>query len=215
MPLAGSMKLNTFLAIAGVGGVVLLGAVGVGGYFALDQLQQAADEREAVREQQRQREQELAAARERQRMEDLARARAEAVQVDRTEVGEDLLEATHLAEQALNTVGSATTESAKPPPAVDTPNQRPVDAVVAGMLGKNLGTSKRKDVTRGKPYKVNVYQDDGHTVANRAKVDLDRDDKWDEKWTFADGTISRKVAPNDDEDYTVEQFWQGGDWLPR
>jgi hypothetical protein len=51
---------------------------------------------------------------------------------------------------------------------------------------------------------------------NRLKVDLDRDEKWDEKWTFASdgGTdgVKRQVAPNDDEAYTEEYRLDGERW---
>ena len=93
------------------------------------------------------------------------------------------------------------------------PAGRPVDQAVMDWAGKDLGSSKKKDVTKGQPYKVNVYQDDGHSSMNRAKIDLDRDDQWDEKWTF-DGThISRKVAPNDDENYSEMSVWSGTEWV--
>ena len=59
---------------------------------------------------------------------------------------------------------------------------------------------------------MNLYQDDGHSSVNRAKVDLDRDDKWDEKWTFKGDTIQRKVAPKDDEQYTRTLHWTGSGW---
>ncbi len=95
------------------------------------------------------------------------------------------------------------------------PAEEPQDPVVADLMrwvGKDLGSAKLKDVTQGKPYKINVYQDDGHGTANRAKVDLDRDDKWDIKVTF-DDTISRKVSSGDDENYDLEQVWSGEDWV--
>ena len=87
-----------------------------------------------------------------------------------------------------------------------------MDQEILAYVGKDLGTVKLKDVTQGKPYKINVYQDDGHSTANRAKVDLDRDDKWDIKVTF-DDTISRKVSSGDDENYDLEQVWSGEDWV--
>lgn len=90
-----------------------------------------------------------------------------------------------------------------------------VDYQVEAMswAGRNVGSDKAKDVSAGKPYKINVYQDAGHGTANRLKVDLDRDDKWDEKWTFGnDGSIRREVAPADDEIYAYEQVWTGSEW---
>jgi hypothetical protein len=78
--------------------------------------------------------------------------------------------------------------------------------------GKSLGSDKIKDATKGRPYKVNLYQDAGKSTMNRAKVDLDRDDKWDEKWTFDGDAITRQVAPNDDDNYTETYMWDGNAW---
>lgn len=86
------------------------------------------------------------------------------------------------------------------------------EQVAMGFLGKDLGTKKKKDVSKGRAFKINVYQDDGNPTANRLKIDLDRDDRWDEKWTFDGDTVSRKVAPADDEQYSVEQVWTGSAW---
>ena len=89
---------------------------------------------------------------------------------------------------------------------------RDVDTIALGYEGKDIGTDKLKDVTKGKPYKVNVYQDAGNTTVNRVKIDLDRDDKWDEKITFKPGEVSREVAPADDESYTERYLWNEG-WV--
>lgn len=72
---------------------------------------------------------------------------------------------------------------------------------------------KKKDITKGRPYKINLYQDAGKNSVNRAKVDLDRDDKWDEKWTFDGSNISRKVAPAADESYSESYVWNGAEWV--
>lgn len=105
-----------------------------------------------------------------------------------------------------------------PPPVTDAPPSAPatardVDAVVLSYQGKALGSDKLKDVTKGRPYKVNVYQDAGKPTANRAKIDLDRDDKWDEKITFDGEDILREVAPADDEAYTERTRWDGSSWV--
>jgi hypothetical protein len=102
--------------------------------------------------------------------------------------------------------------AASPAPSGPAAGGRPVDADVMTWRGKDLGTDKKKDVTSGKPYKVNVYQDAGSTTANRAKIDLDRDDKWDEKITFEPTRITREVAPADDEQYTETWHWDGAGW---
>ncbi len=90
---------------------------------------------------------------------------------------------------------------------------RPVDVDLLAFAGKALGADKIKDATAGKPYKINVYQDSTDATASRAKIDLDRDEKWDEKITFKGGEISREVAPADDELYTEMTIWQGCEWV--
>ncbi len=106
-----------------------------------------------------------------------------------------------------------------PPPAVDPPATpgagippRQVDRITLGFRGKDLRTDKWKDATKGEPYKVNLYQDPGFATTNRAKLDLDRDDKWDEKWTFDGENVVREVAPADDEKYTERYRWTGEAW---
>lgn len=90
---------------------------------------------------------------------------------------------------------------------------REVDDIVLGYAQRKLSTDKLKDVTAGKAFKVNVYQDAGSDTVNRVKVDLDRDDKWDEKFSFKDGVITRDVAPEDDEAYTISYRWDGKTWV--
>ncbi len=113
----------------------------------------------------------------------------------------------------------ATTHTEVPQPEVvpilpdPVPAGSDLDAELLSWAGRDLGgASKKKDVSSGKPYKINVYQDDTFSTANRAKVDLDRDDKWDIKITYGD-VISRKVSSADDEDYDVEEVWNGEAWV--
>ena len=81
---------------------------------------------------------------------------------------------------------------------------------------QDLGSDKIKDAHKGRPWKLNVYQDAGKSTANRAKVDLDRDDKWDIKYTFEpDGTVLRATAPADDENYAAEEVRTAEGWVPR
>lgn len=95
--------------------------------------------------------------------------------------------------------------------AAELPNMDPVDVALFKWQGKDLGTQKIKDTTQGQPFKINVYQDAGNSTANRAKIDLDRDDKWDIKVTFEDPP-SRQLSPSDDENYTQTQLWTGQAW---
>lgn len=86
---------------------------------------------------------------------------------------------------------------------------RAVDRDVLDLLRRPV-QAKIKDASKGKPWKINLYSDDG-AAFNRAKVDLDRDDKWDESWSFKTPT-ERKVAPADDENYTEVWVLAGESW---
>lgn len=112
----------------------------------------------------------------------------------------------------------------EPPPAVAPAPAAPEAAVVGDGLrdadrdamswrGKALKSDKSKDVSAKRPYKINVYQDSGHKTVNRLKIDLDRDDKWDEKWDFDGEELRRQVAPADDEQYTQTFRWSGNGWV--
>ena len=94
---------------------------------------------------------------------------------------------------------------------------RPFDSEVAALGERALSGDKLKDAIPGRPFKVNLYQDAGKKKANRLKLDLDRDDKWDEKWTFEEEggrvEVKRQVAPADDEQYTEEYRLRGGRWV--
>lgn len=113
------------------------------------------------------------------------------------------------------TLRGAPVPRATPSPAQEAPpgpSERDVDRAVMRWAGKDLGSDKIKDASKGQPFKVNLYQDSGQRTMNRAKVDLDRDEKWDEKWTFDGASITRQVAPNDDESYTETYLWNGEAW---
>ena|SRR5688572_4782402 len=95
------------------------------------------------------------------------------------------------------------------PPVVATtpepPGLRPVDQEMLRLVKTALVQEKIKDATSGRPYKINMYSDDGKAW-NRAKVDLNRNDKFDEKWTWKpSGDVERQVATKDDENY--DQTW--------
>ena len=57
---------------------------------------------------------------------------------------------------------------------------RPVDEQLLAAARKGISGDKAKDVLPGLREKVTLYRDSGHDGVNRAKVDLDRDDRWDE-----------------------------------
>ncbi len=92
---------------------------------------------------------------------------------------------------------------------------REMDRKILWRIAQEMTTEKIKDVFKDASYKVNIYRDAAQTKVNRAKVDLDRDDKWDEKWTFSGEDVKRKVAPKDDEDYTLEYRLRHGAWVQK
>lgn len=59
-------------------------------------------------------------------------------------------------------------------------------------------------------------QDKGYETWNRAKVDANNNKQFDETWAFKkDGTIERRVAPNDDQNYTQTFVLNGETWAPK
>lgn len=70
--------------------------------------------------------------------------------------------------------------------------------------GKTSGDST-KWVATSNAFKAEFRADAGASAWNRVKLDYDGDKKWDERWDFKDdGSIKRRVAPQDDENYSVE-----------
>lgn len=93
------------------------------------------------------------------------------------------------------------------------PGLREVDRMALALAGRPAPGGKIKDASPGRPWKINAYQDAGHATVNRLKIDLDRDEKWDEKWSFENGGVKRQVAPADDDRYTEEFSLRDGAWV--
>jgi hypothetical protein len=91
---------------------------------------------------------------------------------------------------------------------------RAYDTEAIAWKGKTISGDKVKDASHGKPYKLNVYKDAGSPTVDRVKIDLNRNDKFDEKISFQkDGTITLERAPADDEKYTETYHWNGAGWM--
>jgi hypothetical protein len=93
---------------------------------------------------------------------------------------------------------------------------RPLDEEVLRLAGQRMTTDKVKDAVPGRPYKINLYVEGGRVV--RAKVDLNRNEKWDEKWSFETegGTpvVKRQVSPTDDDStYPLKYRLAGKAWV--
>jgi hypothetical protein len=109
------------------------------------------------------------------------------------------------------TAAAAATQEPPPGPGA----LRPLDGEILERVRRGVSGDKAKDAIPSAPYKVNLYRDPGHAAVNRAKIDLDRDEKWDEKWTFVGDEVKRQVAPADDERYTEEYRLRAGAWVKK
>lgn len=113
----------------------------------------------------------------------------------------------------------AAAPSSEPASANDPSALRPMDEEILARVAQNISGDKEKDAVRGKSYKVNLYKDAGQAGVNRLKIDLNRNEKWDEKWSFSfEGgkqVVKRQIAPNDDEKYTVEYLLDGKRWVKK
>lgn len=96
---------------------------------------------------------------------------------------------------------------------------RPMDVEILDRVKQGISGDKVKDAFPSRSYKVNLFKDAGETRVNRLKIDLDRDEKWDEKWTFSteggEEKVKRQVAPNDDESYTEDYRLRAGAWVKK
>ena len=89
---------------------------------------------------------------------------------------------------------------------------RPYDPEVLAWRTKTVASGKGKDVSKGRPFKINVYQDSGSTTVDRVKVDANRNNKFDDKFTFKPNEIVLEHSPADDESYTEKYVWNGAGW---
>jgi type II secretory pathway pseudopilin PulG len=96
----------------------------------------------------------------------------------------------------------------------------PVSAQVLQRALQGIGGTKAKDAMKGAAFKVNFYADGSSPgQVTRLKLDLNRNNAWDEKWTFetpgsAEG-IKRQVSSSDDGNYDKEYQLQGGAWVAK
>lgn len=92
---------------------------------------------------------------------------------------------------------------------------RPVDQKILSQLSASVSGDKIKDAFSKESYKVNFYRENGEATWSRLKVDLNRNEKWDEKWDLANGQpVKRQVASKDDENYDQTFAWKNGMWEP-
>jgi hypothetical protein len=93
----------------------------------------------------------------------------------------------------------------------------PMEKRILGRFAEGIEDDKVKDAFKGETYKVNFYRDPDGKL--RAKVDLDRDEKWDEKWTFervqGQDKVKRQISSRDDDIYDQELRLDAGKWIKK
>lgn len=95
----------------------------------------------------------------------------------------------------------------------NTDGLRPVDQKILGQMGASASGDKIKDAFPKESYKVNFYKEATDKTWARLKIDLNRNEKWDEKWDLANGQpVKRQVASKDDENYDQTFVWKNGKW---
>jgi hypothetical protein len=82
--------------------------------------------------------------------------------------------------------------------------------VVDLLLNQRATSDKIKDLKRGAGPKINVYDDDKDGRWDRAKVDHERDERWDESWTVKVGRVERKKEATG-----VVYLFDGGAWVEK
>ena len=98
-------------------------------------------------------------------------------------------------------------------PTTNADGLRPVDQKIIGQLASPASGDKIKDAFSKESYKVNFYREASEQTWSRLKVDLNRNEKWDEKWDVANGQpVKRQVASKDDENYDQTFVWKNGKW---
>jgi len=107
-----------------------------------------------------------------------------------------------------------------------TPDRQPLSALDRKVIGFSK-EALSNGTSDGTARKWRIKQDrivielrsdtaKGSTTWNRLKVDLDRDKNWDEAWDLKPGKpIKRRIAPADDENYTITYDLQGETWVKR
>lgn len=90
------------------------------------------------------------------------------------------------------------------------------DRLIINFLNTHQAATegKLKDIFPGEKFKVNLYRDGDSSSWTRLKIDLNRNNKDDEKWTLNNGLPSkRSVSSRDDEQYDQKYAWAGDHWI--
>jgi len=89
---------------------------------------------------------------------------------------------------------------------------QPFDGDALAWRGRSVGAVGVADASKGRPYRIAVFQDVGQPTVNRVKVDADRDGIWDDELTFAPGSALMQHAPAGDGKLIETYRWTGSGW---
>lgn len=96
------------------------------------------------------------------------------------------------------------------------PHSDPVLGGILKRIEEPLSGSKLKDAFKGFTYKVDLYGSGGKVES--LKIDFDRDNLWDEKWTLKTPGVleglKREISSADDASYDKALFYRGGAFKP-
>lgn len=84
--------------------------------------------------------------------------------------------------------------------------------------GRTLRAPLERDAREGVSWYVDLFQEDGASVITGAHLDLDRDGRADQRWTYeGEDQVRREVSTADDEMYDQAWEWTDEGWneLPR
>lgn len=71
---------------------------------------------------------------------------------------------------------------------------RPSDAAFARWLGASSRESVNVDIFKTALWRVDLFAES--QIFTRARIDLDRNGKWDEEWVLCDSVVRRQTAPD-------------------
>ena len=94
---------------------------------------------------------------------------------------------------------ASATPAATPPAAGDLAREL---LVIQRASHQATPNEKVKDALSGYPWKVNLYEETGDNQYDRLKIDKNRDDRWDDSWTFKGGRWEKEGG----------YAWTGSGW---
>ncbi|MFK7999846.1 MAG: hypothetical protein AB8H86_09625 [Polyangiales bacterium] len=120
-------------------------------------------------------------------------------------------------EQAIGSAIAATGENAPSEEEAETAIAEGVRSQAEIWLltqqGRSLDVPLERDARGGVPWYVDLYQEEGSSMITGARLDLDRDGRADQRWTYeGEERVQREVSTRDDEVYDEVWEWTDAGW---